>query len=116
TAPMADVMADLKRRSDTEKRRADQERERKDYYDRHRESFRTARIKVTRALLRPGGATPAAPMPKDIERWYAAHGRSLFEGALPASSPLPPLSDSLRAVARERSIAGARAGAVRRSG
>jgi parvulin-like peptidyl-prolyl isomerase len=107
--PMADVIADVKRRADAEKRRLANDAERRAFYDEHRERWRAPRVRLTRAVLAAGAVAPRAPAPADIDRWYAQHGRTLFGVRDSSRAWLPPINDSLRAVARLRMTEEARA-------
>jgi hypothetical protein len=95
-APLREVLAEVKRRADAEKQRIASESERRAYYEAHRDHWRSRRGSVTRVTL--NGATLAVPAPtaKEVERWYAEHGHSLFGRPNDSKAWLPPLSDSLR--------------------
>jgi parvulin-like peptidyl-prolyl isomerase len=95
-APLREVLAEVKRRADAEKQRIANESERRAYYEAHRDHWRRRRGSVTRVTL--NGATLAVPAPtaKEVERWYAERGHSLFGRPNDSKAWLPPLTDSLR--------------------
>ncbi len=100
--PLREIIADVKRRADIEKRRVTTEADRHAYYDQHPELFRTPRLEVSRLVARDDAQKPSKPSTKQIEAWYAQNGRSLMPGPDAAGRPALPLTDSLRAVIRDR--------------
>lgn len=100
--PMREVLGDVKRRADAEKRRVTNEAERRAFYESNRERWRGTRASLTRVTLNASTIAVKSPPLQEVDRWYAQHGRSLF--GLPDSSKawLPPITDSLRAVAGAR--------------
>ncbi|HKQ58440.1 MAG TPA: peptidyl-prolyl cis-trans isomerase, partial [Candidatus Eisenbacteria bacterium] len=107
--PMRDVLGDVKRRADADKRRLANEAERLAFFDAHRDRWRGTRVKLTRLTLDPSTLPIELPPPAEVERWYAQHGRTLFGLADSSRAWMPPLSDSLGTVIRERLIDGSRA-------
>ncbi len=100
--PMREVLGDVKRRADQEKRRVTNEADRRAFHETNRERWRGTRASLTRVTLNASTIAVKPPLPQEIDRWYVQHGRSLF--GLPDSSKawVPPLTDSLRAVAGAR--------------
>ena len=100
--PMREVLGDVKRRADNEKRRATNEADRRAFYQAHLDRWRGRRASLTRVIL--DGATLAVDPPPEpeVERWYTQHGHSLFGLADTSRAWMPPISDSLRAVVRQR--------------
>ncbi len=96
--PLGEVVADVRRRADADKRRAANEADRRAYFDAHRDQWRGPHVALTRVRLNAATLAPKGPAPRDVERWYAQHGRELLGPA--AGSALPPLTDSVRALAR----------------
>jgi parvulin-like peptidyl-prolyl isomerase len=112
--PMREIPADVKRRADAEKRKTQLDGDHLAYYQTHRDEYRGPRAAVTRVVLRESSVpAPKAPSNRDVERWYAAHGRSLL--ALADNATLPALDDSLREVARAQMAVEARAEAAQKT-
>ena len=100
--PMREVLGDVKRRADVEKRRTANETDRLDFYQAHRERWRGRRAGVTRLVLDPSSLAVSAPGAAEVDRWYAQLGHSLFGIPDTSRAWLPPITDSLRTVVRER--------------
>jgi parvulin-like peptidyl-prolyl isomerase len=107
--PMREVLGDVKRRADVEKRRTASEADRRAFYEAHRDRWRGKRAAITRIVFDPASLTVNPPAPADVDRWYAQHGHSLFGVPDTSHAWMPPISDSLRTVVRERMIAEQRA-------
>ena len=103
--PMREVLGDVKRRADAEKRRTSGEADRRAFYQAHPERWRGKRAAITRIVFDPASLTVNPPPPAEVDRWYAQHGRSLFGVPDTSHAWIPPISDSLRAVVRERIVA-----------
>jgi parvulin-like peptidyl-prolyl isomerase len=99
---MREIMPDVKRRADAETRRMANEREKREFYEARTDSYRTSRIGITRVLLEQEQMPMKVPSRKDMEKWYAEHGRTLaFPGD---SAPLPAFNDSIRLLVRDKMI------------
>src|SRR5207247_1223812 len=68
------------------------------------QEWRGARASLTRLVLDPAAIAVAAPAAAEVDRWHAQHGRSLFGVADSSRAWLPPITDSLRTVVRERLV------------
>jgi parvulin-like peptidyl-prolyl isomerase len=111
--PMREVLADVRRRADAEKRREHGDAEKRAWYDAHRDSYRRARAAITRLRLDESAVAVKTPGAKDVERWYAASGKSWL--GLSGSDALPPLTASLRDSARTQMVAEMRSAAAERA-
>jgi parvulin-like peptidyl-prolyl isomerase len=100
--PMREVVQEVKRRADAEKRRTSSEAERRAFHAADPARWRCTRTQLTRVTLDPATVVVKPAAPAEVDRWYARHGRSLF--GMPDSSRawVPPATDSLRAVVRDR--------------
>ncbi len=110
--PLREVIADVKRRADAEKRRATAEADRRAFHAAHAKRWRTRRVAVTRVTVDSRTLPFKPPGANEVDRWYAQHGRTLFGASDSSRAWLPPISDSLRALARERLVADRRAEAA----
>lgn len=100
--PLREIVADVKRRADTDVRKNAADAERRAYYDQHPEEFRTPRLTISRLVVQDELQKAATPSAKDIDAWHATNGRTLIAGTPNNTAPVPPLTDSLRAVIRDR--------------
>jgi parvulin-like peptidyl-prolyl isomerase len=100
--PLREVLGDVKRRADTEKRRVAEEAERRAFHEANRERWRGTRASLTRLTLNASTIAVKPPPSREVDRWYAQHGRSLLGMPDSSEAGLPPITDSLRAVARAR--------------
>src|SRR5262249_53743760 len=107
-APIGDVLTDVKKRADTEKQRIALAAERRAWYEAHRDHWRRRRGSFTRVTLNSAALTVPAPTAKEVERWYAEHGHSLFGGPSASKAWMPPLTDSLRSQSASRITEGRR--------
>lgn len=100
--PYREVIAEARRRADAEVRRTNAERERRAFYDAHRDRYRGTRAQLTRFTLKMGQYQGRAIPPEEIDRWYQAHGRSLFGVADSSRAWLPPIDEARRREAGRR--------------
>ena len=98
--PMSEVLGDVKRRADAEKRQAAAEADRRAYYQDHLDRWRGPRVQVSRVVMGPESVKPRDPAAGEVDRWYAQHGHRLFGQPDSSRAWLPPITDSLRFVAR----------------
>ena len=98
---LREAFADAKRRADAEKRRVTGEADRRAFFAKNADRWRGRRAGVTRFTINANKLAVDPPAPQEMERWWAANGRSVLE--LPDSvKAVPALNDSLRAIVRER--------------
>jgi parvulin-like peptidyl-prolyl isomerase len=101
---MREVLGDVKRRADAEKRRTVAEADRRAFFESRRDRWQGPRVALTRVVLSAGAVPVKAPTRQEVDRWYAQHGRVLFDMPDSSKAWFPPISDSLRRVAGERMV------------
>jgi parvulin-like peptidyl-prolyl isomerase len=102
--PFLEALGEIRRRADAEKRKTTSEAERRVWFAARRERYRGTRAGLTRVTLRLASYKGRDIPEAELDRWYKAHGGTLFD--LPDSSHAwrPPIGDSLRRVVRARLI------------
>jgi parvulin-like peptidyl-prolyl isomerase len=106
--PFLEALGNVKRRADADKRKAAAEADRRAWYEANREHYKTVRATLTRVRLSLATFKERDIPAPELDRWYQAHGRTLYGMPDSSKSWLPPVTDSLRRIVRARMLASER--------